>query len=124
MNLEKKLLMRLHLLLLLVILCVFSCSQIKAQAPVTSQSIVVLKHDFYVTSFDTIKLYPIMVQWWDTKNMLTCPIRLKRGNKFTPDPLLPKYTDLDKNYIGSGYDRGHNMDAFDNECPDGQLPTF
>ena len=106
------------LLVLFLVLCVLSCSQVRAQSPANyQQNTVVLKHSFYTTTFDTVKLYPAMVQWWDTKDMLTCPIRLKRaGNRFTPDPLLPQYTNLDKYYIGSGYDRGHNMDAFDNEC--------
>jgi DNA/RNA endonuclease G (NUC1) len=104
---------------LLLSLTLFSCGQVTAQVPVTQAipGTVTLKHDYYTANFDTVKLYPAMVQWWDTKPMLTCPIRLKReGNKFTPDPLLPNYTNLDKNYVASGYDRGHNMDAFDNEC--------
>jgi endonuclease G len=107
--------MKLFILSLSLALSVISCGQVKAQEQ-TPQGVVILKHDFYTAVFDTVKFYPILVQWWDTKSMLTCPIRLKRGNKFTPDPLLPNYTNLDRYYVGSGYDRGHNMDAFDNEC--------
>lgn len=105
-----------HLIVFLsIVILTISCNQVKAQES-HLQGTVTIKHDFYTTIFDTVKLYPVLVQWWDTKSMLTCSIRLKRGNKFTPDPLLPNYTNLDRNYVRSGYDRGHNMDAFDNEC--------
>jgi endonuclease G len=48
--------------------------------------------------------------------MLSCQERVKRTNKFKADPLLPKETSLDADYKRSGYDRGHNMDAYDNGC--------
>jgi len=48
--------------------------------------------------------------------MLNCDKRFKRENKFKPDPLIPEYTDLDKDYKKSGYDRGHQMDAYDCGC--------
>ena len=35
---------------------------------------------------------------------------------FNQIPQLPQYTDLEKDYKRSGYDRGHNMDALDNAC--------
>jgi endonuclease G, mitochondrial len=85
-------------------------------APNQITDTITLKHKFYTTTYDTVKRYPILVQWLMTKSMLNCPIRLKRGNDFEPDPLLPQYTNLKADYPGSGYDRGHNMDAFDNEC--------
>jgi len=78
---------------------------------------ITLQHKFYATTFDTVKRYPVLVQWWITKTMLDCPIRLKRKvANFKPDPLLPQYTDLKQSYKGRGYDQGHNMDAYDNEC--------
>ena len=48
--------------------------------------------------------------------MVSCPEHLKRTNKFTPDPELPKSTNINKDYTRSGYDRGHNMPAEDNAC--------
>ena len=48
--------------------------------------------------------------------MVSCPEHLKRTNKFTPDPQLPKCTNLNNDYTRSGYDRGHNMPAEDNAC--------
>jgi endonuclease G len=48
--------------------------------------------------------------------MFSCTNRLARKEKFVPDPLIPDVTDNEKFYKKSGYDRGHNMPAFDNEC--------
>jgi endonuclease G len=48
--------------------------------------------------------------------MLDCEHRYKRSNKFKPDPSIPEYTDLNKDYKKSGYDRGHQMDAYDCGC--------
>ena len=48
--------------------------------------------------------------------MVNCPKHIKRTNKFTPDPELPQYTNLNRDYSGSRYDRGHNMPAEDNAC--------
>lgn len=48
--------------------------------------------------------------------MVSCPTHIRRTNKFTPDPKLSEYTNLNKDYTRSGYDRGHNMPAEDNAC--------
>jgi endonuclease G len=48
--------------------------------------------------------------------MLSCKKRIKRTNRFRPDPLLPDYTNLGKYYRKSGYDRGHNMATADCGC--------
>lgn len=49
--------------------------------------------------------------------MLACTEHITRkGERFKPDPELPNETDLQKDYTHSGYDRGHNMSAQDNEC--------
>jgi hypothetical protein len=48
--------------------------------------------------------------------MLVCDTRIPRGTAFKPDPLALKETDLQSSYDGSGYDRGHNMNAEDNRC--------
>lgn len=77
---------------------------------------VVLKHKTYTSTYDTVRNYPVLVEYWLTKAMLVCPTRIPRGNAFKPDPLLPKQTNLQSSYDGSGYDRGHNMNAEDNRC--------
>jgi endonuclease G len=49
--------------------------------------------------------------------MLQCEDNISRkGKKFAIDPELPEETDLQKDYLHSGYDRGHNMSAEDNKC--------
>lgn len=73
-------------------------------------------HKYYSTTFSISEHYPIIVKYWLTKDMLSCQNRIKRTNKFKADPLLLKETNLDSDYKGSGYDRGHNMDAYDNGC--------
>ena len=77
---------------------------------------VVLKHKTYIATYDTQKNYPVLVEYWLTKAMLICDTRIPRGTAFKPDPLAPKETDLQSSYDGSGYDRGHNMNAEDNRC--------
>ena len=76
----------------------------------------VLKHTNYTSTFSISKKYPVMVEWWLTKAMVSCPTPLKRKDNFKPDPLLPQHTDIAKDYVGSGYDRGHMMPAADNLC--------
>ena len=48
--------------------------------------------------------------------MLDCEHRYNRSNKFKPDSSNPEFTNLDKDYKKSEYDRGHQMDAFDCGC--------
>jgi endonuclease G len=77
---------------------------------------VTIKHKFYTTTYDTVKHYPVLVQWWMTQAMLSCSSKLERKEVFSKDPLLPAQTDVIKDYVNSGYDRGHNIPAFDNGC--------
>ena len=77
---------------------------------------VVLKHTNYTSIFSISKKYPVVVEWWVTKAKVDCPTPLKRKDNFKPDPLLPQHTDIAKDYVGSGYDRGHMMPAADNLC--------
>ena len=86
-----------------------------------SQDTVRLNHTNYISVFDKTKKYPVLVEWWVTKSMVTCEKPLKRKDNFKPDPLLPKETDLLKDYVGSGYDRGHMMPAADNLCQTQQI---
>ena len=77
---------------------------------------VILKHTNYTSTFSISKKYPVMVEWWVTKTMVSCPTPLKRKDNFKPDPLLTEHTNLSQDYAGSGYDRGHMMPAADNLC--------
>lgn len=81
-----------------------------------AQDVVVLKHTNYTSHFSKSKKYPVMVEWWETKAKVGCPNPLPRKDNFKPDPLLPIETDLAKDYVGSGYDRGHLMPAKSNQC--------
>ena len=85
------------------------------------QDEVVLKHTNYTSKFSISKKYPVMVEWWVTKAMVSCPTPLKRKDNFKPDPLLPQHTNLAADYVGSGYDRGHMMPAADNLCQTQQI---
>lgn len=82
----------------------------------TAQDTITVQHTFYTTTFDREKHIPYLVQYTLRKNMLTCATHEVRKNKFVKDPQLPEATNLQKDYNGSGYDRGHNMSAQDNEC--------
>jgi endonuclease G len=81
-----------------------------------AQDVVVLKHTNYTSHFSKSKHYPVMVEWWITRAKVNCPTPLKRKDNFKPDPLLPIETDLAKDYVGSGTDRGHMMPAAQNLC--------
>jgi endonuclease G len=81
-----------------------------------AQDVVVIKHTNYTTHYSKSKMYPVMVEWWLTKAMISCPTPLKRKDNFKPDPKLVKETDIEKDYVGSGTDRGHMMPAAENLC--------
>ena len=92
--------------ILILLLLSFSCLS----------QIVTINHHYYTTMFDQQANYPVMVDWWLTRSMLTCSSKIHRKDTFVPDPLDLKGTDLATFYLGSGYDRGHNMSAGDNQC--------
>jgi endonuclease G len=81
-----------------------------------AQDISILKHTNYTSHFSISKRYPVIVEYYLTKAMVTCPVPLKRKDAFKPDPLLPAATNILKDYVGSGTDRGHMMPAADNLC--------
>jgi len=83
---------------------------------VVAQDTIRLVHKEYTTVFSKSLKYPILVEWWITKNKVTCKNPLPRKDKFALDPLLPLYTDLLIDYKGSGIDRGHMAPAADNQC--------
>ena len=86
-----------------------------------SQDTIRIKHTNYTTVFSKTKHYPVLVEWWLTKSMVACPTPLKRKDNFKPDPQLLKETDITKDYIGSGTDRGHMMPVADNLCQTPQI---
>lgn len=88
---------------------------------VFGQDTIRIKHTNYETVFSKSKKYPVLVEWWVTKNMVTCLTPLKRKDNFKPDPKLMEHTDLLKDYVGSGFDRGHMMPAADNLCQTQQI---
>ncbi len=53
---------------------------------------VTIQHAYYTTTFSETLRIPVVVKWWLTKEMVSCPEHLKRTNKFTADPLLPNHT--------------------------------
>lgn len=96
-----------HLLTIAFVFLLVSCQ---------SQNTVLLVNKEYQTQFDTVFKYPKVVTWWVTKQKLSCEKRYPRSNKFVPDPKLYKHTNIDRSYVGSGYDRGHNYAAADAAC--------
>jgi endonuclease G len=83
---------------------------------VNGQDVVKLTHKAFTAHYSKSKHYPVMVEWWITKAGLTCAVKVKRGDKFIPDPKLPSETSLQADYTGSGFDRGHNFPAADASC--------
>jgi endonuclease G len=81
-----------------------------------SQDLVTIKHKNYTTTFSKSLEYPVLVEWWETKAKDACDNPLPRKDQFQPDPQLPKETNLAKDYVGSGYDRGHMCPAASNLC--------
>ena len=86
-----------------------------------AQDIVVLKHTNYTSHYSKSKKYPVMVEWWVTKAKVGCESPMARKDNFKPDPLLPMETDLAKDYVGSGTDRGHMMPAAENLCQTAEI---
>ena len=102
-------------LLLIVLLASTMCSY-------AQKNCVVLKHTNYTSTLDTVKHYPVLVEYWLTKAHEQCNGKQVRKNTFAPDPKLKRQTDLDKDYVllNKGltvkFDRGHNMACDDNLC--------
>lgn len=82
----------------------------------SAQDTITIQHKAYKTTYSKSKQYPIKVEWWLTKAMLNCSIKIKRTDNFEPDPKLPQHTNLQQFYNNSGYDRGHVFPAADGGC--------
>ena len=81
-----------------------------------AQDVVVFKHTNYTTHFSKSKLYPVMVEWWETRAKVGCTNPLPRKDAFQPDPQDIEITDIKSDYVNSGFDRGHMMPAKSNQC--------
>jgi len=103
-------------LLLLTILAFFAIGG-------KAQDVVVIKHTNYTTHFSKSLKYPVEVEWTVTKANVACPTPLARKDQFAPDPALKAETDIAKDYVNSGTDRGHNMPAAENLCQGAAVQT-
>ncbi len=84
--------------------------------PLSAQDTVRVRHGNYESVFSVSKRYPVFVEWWVTKAKLQCTNPVKRQDRFLPDPQLRRYSNLDSDYRGSGFDRGHLSPAADARC--------
>lgn len=94
----------------LLLLCILVSSNLFAQDTVR------VKHQNYQTVFSVSKRYPILVEWTTTREELRCTKPAKRTDKFLPDPQLKNDSDIDADYVRSGFDRGHLSPAGDARC--------
>jgi endonuclease G len=101
---------------LILILALIALLSLFVSVAVSAQDVVVLKHINYIAHYSKSKKYPVMVEWWETKAKVACEKPLARVDRFKPDPLLVAETDLEDDYKGSGFDRGHLMPAKSNQC--------
>lgn len=89
------------------------------QLQATAQHIIKLEHTYFTSYFSVTEHIPVMVHYVLTSDMVTCPEEQKvprsKGH-FTADPIAHDETNLLKDYVRSGYDKGHNMSAADNGC--------
>lgn len=85
----------------------------------SAQDIIKIKHTYYTSYFSTKEHIPLLVQYILTDKMVSCATEEKvprSVGRFKADPLLPEETNLAKDYVRSGFDKGHNMPAADNAC--------
>jgi endonuclease G len=94
---------------ILILICMVQCMNIAL-----AQDTVRLKHHNYVSVYSKSLHYPIIDEWWITRDKVNGK-HLPRKDQFQKDPLLPVETDVLEDYHHSGYDRGHLSPAIDNE---------
>jgi endonuclease G len=73
-------------------------------------------HTNYETVFSLEKRYPVLVEWWSTRDKVSCEAPVRRRDRFVPDPKLPVESNINQFYTRSGLDRGHIAPAADNLC--------
>jgi endonuclease G, mitochondrial len=81
-----------------------------------AQDIVKLQYKYYTSWFSKKEHIPMVVSYNLTKSMLSCTKEIERLKSYYADPANKNFTNLNKYYTNSGYDRGHNMNAEDNRC--------
>ncbi len=78
---------------------------------------VVIRHTYYTSYFSKDEHIPLVVTFKLTADMVQCSEEEhQHRGKFSEDPEQPELTNLNDDYRRSGFDRGHNMSAADNEC--------
>ena len=85
-----------------------------------TQDIVTISHTNYTTTFCRSLGYPLKVEWELTKDRVDCLVKLNRPPSFTGDPQVFN-SDLTRDYLKSGYDKGHNCPDYDNACQTQQI---
>jgi endonuclease G len=88
-----------------------------------AQDTIRIKHLNYTTLFSTSLKYPLIVEWWETKEKTNCLTPLKRKDQFQSDPELSNESDLMKDYVNSGMDRGHVTPCASNLCGGDKVQT-
>jgi len=78
----------------------------------TSTTGQIINHEFYSLSYDEEHEQAEWVAYELTKESLIVP-NVKRTGNFRPDPKVRKASASDRDYRGSGYDRGHMAPAGD-----------
>jgi endonuclease G len=84
--------------------------------PLQAQDTVRVRHGNYESVFSVSKRYPVLVEWVTTRAELQCTTPAKRTDRFLPDPQLRKESNVDEDYVKSGFDRGHISPAADARC--------
>lgn len=89
-----------------------SASELTFYFPQIHKNDLIVNHTYYSLSYDTIHRLAKWTLYKLSKSMLQNKVA-ERKNKFTPDPLIPEYTNLDADYKNSGFDKGHLVPAAD-----------
>lgn len=110
--------------ILITFLLILTMGHVSAQIP---KDTITLKHSGYTTLWSSTLDYPLLVQWWDTKERCACATPIPRKDQFAADPLLLKETNIQFEYEAANksqrdkglkvFDRGHMSPAADNQCP-------
>jgi endonuclease G len=85
-------------------------------SPLNAQDVLIIERPEYKIQFSTTLNYPLLVEWETNRDDVTCKTPVSRKDRFVPDPLHPEETNLRKDYVRSGLDRGHISPAADNLC--------